>query len=381
MPADLGCYNIADLRDRARRRLPKGVWEYLERGVEDEIGLARNRAAFDAVTFRPRVLRGVSDIDTSGDLFGSPLPLPLAVAPTGGAGMLWFNGDLALAQAAAAAGVPFTISSASTLDVDTIARAGGRLWFQLYLWADRELSMAVVDRAADLGCEVLFVTLDLPVMPNREYIHRNGFGTPFRINVRNFFDIASHPRWLASVMGRYMLAGGIPSQANLPDRMRNKVTQSAMPGALFKQDDLDWKGIEALRARWKGKFILKGILHPEDAVRAMAIGADGVVVSNHGGRALDSSIATLDALPAIRQAVGREATVMVDSGVRRGSDIAKALAMGADLVMVGRAPLYGLAALGQDGAERALHLLQAELVRTMGMLGARTIAELRAALD
>ncbi len=378
--ADLGCYNIADLRDRARRRLPLGIWEYAERGVEDEIGMARNRAAFDQITFRPRVLRRVDRIDTSVPIFGQQTPMPLALAPTGAAGLLWHNGDLALAQAAAAAGLPFTISSASTLDVDVIASAGGRLWFQLYLWEDRSLSLAVVDRAAELGCEALFVTLDMAVPPNREYIHRNGFGTPFQLNARNTIDVLTHPRWLAGVMGRYMLTGGIPTQANLPDRLRTKVTKGAPPGALFKQDDLDWDGIRELRDRWPGKLILKGILHPADAEQALAIGADGVVVSNHGGRALDSSLATIDALPAIVKAVGGRMTIFLDSGIRRGSDIVKARALGADAVLAGRAPLYGLAAAGEAGVSRALELLRAETARTMAMLGTRNFGEVAEAL-
>jgi len=378
--ADLRCYNIDDLRRRARRRLPRGIWEYVERGVEDETAMARNRAAFERVTFRPRVLRGVHAIDCSTELWGKRISLPLAAAPTGAAGLLWYQGDLALARAAAAAGVPFTISSASTMDLEEIATAGGRLWFQLYLWENRDLSMAVVDRAAALGCEALFVTLDLPVTPNREYILRSGFGTPFRLNTRNTLDVMRHPRWLTGVMGRYTLSGGIPSQANLPQRLRSKVTKGAMPGALFKQDDLDWEGVERLRERWPGKFILKGILHPEDAERARALGADGIVVSNHGGRALDSAMATMEALPAIVSAVGGRMAIFLDSGVRRGSDVVKAIALGADMVLAGRAPLYGLAAAGEAGVGRALDLLQAETRRTMAMLGARRLAEVDAHL-
>jgi isopentenyl diphosphate isomerase/L-lactate dehydrogenase-like FMN-dependent dehydrogenase len=357
--------------------LPRGIWEYAERGTEDETGMARNRAAFEQVTFRPRVLRGVEVVDTSTSIFGERLPFPLALAPTGAAGLLWYQGDLALARAAARAEVPFTISSASTMDLEQIAVAGGRLWFQLYLWEDRSLSHVVVERAWALGCEALFVTLDMPVPPNREYIHRNGFGTPFKLNARNAMDVLRHPRWLAGVMGRYMLAGGIPSQANLPDRLRTKITKGAPPGALFKQDDLDWAGARDLRDRWPGKFILKGILHPEDALRAVDLGADGIVVSNHGGRALDSSAATIAALPEIVGAVGGKLTVFLDSGVRRGSDVVKAVALGADAVLVGRAPLYGLAAAGEAGVSRAIELLRSETARTMAMLGARNWREAR----
>lgn len=376
MAADLQCYNIADLRRLAQRRLPHGVWEYAERGTEDEVGMARNRTAFDDVTFRPRVLRGVEKVSTRTDLLGLPSALPLAVAPTGAAGLLWYQGDLMLARAAARAGVPFTISSASTMDLEQIAEAGGRLWFQLYLWENRELSLAVVDRAHAAGCDTLFVTLDMAVAPNREYIHRNGFGTPFQINARNTLDVLTHPRWLLGTMGRYQLSGGIPSQANLPDRLRSKVTKGAPPGALFKQDDLDWDGLKQIRDRWPGKLVLKGVLHPEDAKLALAAGADGLVVSNHGGRALDSSAATITALPAIVEAVGGRMAVLLDSGVRRGSDVIKALALGADGVLAGRAPLYGLAAAGEAGVDRALELLRAEVARTMAMLGTRTVAEI-----
>jgi isopentenyl diphosphate isomerase/L-lactate dehydrogenase-like FMN-dependent dehydrogenase len=376
LAADLACWNVADLRARARRRLPRGIWEYAERGTEDETGMARNRAAFERVAFRPRVLRGVQAVDTSSEIFGKPSAFPLALAPTGAAGLLWYKGDLALARAAAAAGVPFTISSASTMDLEQIAYAGGRIWFQLYYWEDRSLSHAVVDRAHELGCEALFVTLDMPVPPNREYIHRNGFGTPFRLNARNTLDVLTHPRWLAGVMGRYALDGGVPTQANLPDRLRAKVTKGAPPGALFKQDDLDWDAIKVLRDRWPGKLVLKGVLHPADAEQALALGADGVVVSNHGGRALDSSLATIDALPAIVAAVGGRMTILLDSGVRRGSDVVKAIALGADGVLAGRAPLYGLAAAGEPGVARALELLRAETARTMAMLGARSVAEI-----
>lgn len=376
MAADLACWNVADLRERARRRLPRGIWEYAERGTEDECGMARNRAAFERVTFRPRVLRGVQAVDTGSQIFGKQVPFPLALAPTGAAGLLWYKGDLALARAAAAAGVPFTISSASTMDLDQIALAGGRLWFQLYYWEDRALSHAVVERARDIGCEALFITLDMPVPPNREYIHRNGFGTPFRLNARNTLDVLRHPRWLAGVMGRYALDGGVPSQANLPDRLRAKITRGAPPGALFKQDDLDWDAIGILRDRWPDKLVLKGVLHPEDAERALSLGADGIVVSNHGGRALDSSMATLAALPAVVSAVGGKMTIMLDSGVRRGSDVVKAVALGADAVLAGRAALYGLGAAGEAGVSRALELLKAETRRTMAMLGVRSVSEI-----
>lgn len=376
MDETLGCYNIADLRARARARLPHGVWEYLERGVEDETGMARNRAALDRLAFLPRVLRNVSKVDTATTILGKPSPLPLAIAPTGAAGIMWYRGDVELARAAARAGVPFTISSASTMDLEDVVPAGGRQWFQLYLWQDRELSYAVVDRAAAAGCDALFVTLDLAVPPNREYLMHNGFGMPFGLNRHNVPDIILHPRWLAGVIGRYMANGGMPKQANLPTGLKNSVARGAKPGALFKQDDLDWDGIAALRRRWPGKLVLKGVLHPDDARRAVDMGADGVVVSNHGARSLDHAVAAIDALPGVVEAVGGRASVLFDSGVRRGSDVVKALALGAEAAMVGRATLYGLAAAGEAGAARAITLLGEEVARTMALLGLTSVAEI-----
>lgn len=372
MAPTLDCWNIADLRRKAQRRLPKGVWEYLERGVEDEHGMARNRAGLDALTFVPRVMRKVDVIDTSATIFGQKAALPLAVAPTGAAGLFWHKGDLHLARAAAAADVPFIISSAGTMNIEDIVVGGGQQWFQLYMWQDKDLSYDVVRKAHDLGCEALFVTLDLPVMPNREYLHHNGYGMPIKANRQNVPDMLSHPRWLAGVLGRYLLQdGGMPTQANLPVSMRHSVARGAKPGAHFKQDDLDLEGIKRLRDIWPGKLVLKGVLHPDDALAALALGADGVVVSNHGGRSLDGSIAAIDALPGVVKALSGKLTVFFDSGVRRGSDVVKAKALGADVVMVGRATLYGLAAAGEPGVARALELLRQEVARTMAMLGAR----------
>ena len=368
--------NIDDLRRLAHARLPRGIYDYLERGVEDELSLDANRAAFRRIKLLPRVLRGVAEIDTARRILGADLPVPFAVAPTGGASLFAYRGDLAAARAAAARAIPFTISTASTMDVEQIARAGGTLWFQLYLWENRALSHAAMARAAAAGCGVCFVTVDLPVQPNREYNERNGFGTPFRLGRRNAVDLLTHPRWFAGVLGRYMFEGGIPQQANLPAELRGSVTKTAPIGAAFKNDNLDWEEMKALRDRWRGAFVIKGILRADDAERAFALGADGIVVSNHGGRALDSAPATIDALPAIVAAVGGRMAIFVDSGVMRGSDIVKAIALGADAVLVGRAVCYGLAAGGETGAGRALDLLATEVRRTMGLAGCRSVAEI-----
>ena len=371
-----GAYNIADLNDLARRRLPRGIYEYVERGTEDEIGLAANRAAFAAARLLPRVARDVSRIDKRTTLFGREIAMPMVVAPTGSAGLLWHNGDVGLARAAAAARIPFTISSASTMNIEEIAVAGGNLWFQLYLWEDRALSHAAMARAHAAGCEVMMLTLDLPVPPNREFNLRNGFGTPFRIGPRNVADILLHPRWLAAVIGRYMLSGALPRQANLPAELRNSVTRSAVVGAAFRGDNISWEEVRSLRARWPGQFLVKGVLRPDDARHAIELGCDGVIVSNHGGRSLDGSLPSFEALPRIVDAIGDRATVLVDGGVRRGSDIVRALAAGAKAVMVGRAPLYGLAVAGEPGVTHALRLLAQELRTTMALVGARDVSEI-----
>jgi len=368
--------NIFDLREMARRRMPRGIYEYLERGVEDEVCLRDNRAAYQRIKLLPKILRDVSKIDMSTTLLGGPSSAPFAIAPTGAAGLFWYEGDLALARAAAATGVPFTISTASTMNIEEIAQGGARLWFQLYLWENRAFSHAAIERAHAAGCDTLFVTADVPVGPNREYNIRNRFGTPFRLHPRNIVDVLTHPRWLIDVMGRYWTSGGMPRQANLPAELRAKVTAGIPKRTRFRNDNLDWDEVAGLRDRWPGKFLIKGVLRPDDAEHARAIGADGVVVSNHGGRSLDCSAPTIEALPGIVSAVGGKMAVLIDGGVMRGTDIVKALALGADGVLVGRAAVYGLAAAGQAGVERAVDLLKSEVERTMGMTGVRNVSEI-----
>lgn len=373
---ELDSYNIFDLRERARARLPRGLFEYVDRGTEDEIALIGNRAAFERVKFVPRVLKNVSAIDQGTELFGRAMSMPLALGPTGAAALIWHDGDLALARAAAAAGIPFTISSASTMPIEEIAAMGGRQWFQLYPWENRQHSYALVRKAHELGCEALMVTVDTPTPPNREYNERNGFGVPLRLNAHNVADVLAHPRWLCSVLLRYFFTTGIPRQANLPEELRARVTQSPQIGANFRCENLDWEEVRLLRKMWRGRFILKGIVAPDDAARAVRSGVDAVVVSNHGGRNLDSVVATMDALPQVLDAVEDRIPVLLDSGIRRGSDVVKALALGAKAVLVGRAPLYGLAIGGQAGVERALELLGLEIARVMRFCGCRSIAEI-----
>lgn len=369
------CYNIADMREIARRRLPKGVFEYLDRGAEDEIALADNCEAFRSLKLRTRFLVDLSTRDMGTELFGKRSNMPLAIAPTGIAGLCWYQGELALAKAAAAAGVPFTLATGSITSMETIAReAGGRLWFQLYMWKEEELSYQLVKRAKDAGFEALVVTIDGALGNNREYNKRNGFTIPFTMSARSVTDMVRHPEWLAGVIFRYLATTGMPRHENYPDKYAHRVTKGA-GGNPMRHHAMTWKDIAKMREFWPGKLIVKGILRAEDAVLAVEHGADGVVVSNHGGRALDSAAPTMDILPEVVAAVGDRTTVILDSGIRRGSDIVKALALGAKTVLTGRATLYGTSVAGQAGAEKALSILRTEFEKTMAYVGCRNVGE------
>lgn len=370
------CYNIPDLRELARRRLPKGVFEYLDRGSEDEIALAHNRRAYDRLKLKTRVLVNLENLNTNVDLLGGTSALPLAIAPTGIAGLCYYEGELELAKAAAQAGVPFTLATGSVTSMEKIAEAGGRLWFQLYMWKEEGLSYQLVRRAKEAGFEALVVTVDAALGNNREYNLRNGFSIPFKLSTRSVMDVVRHPRWLISVLGRYLTTTGMPRHENYPAKYQHRITTGTGQQKPIRQTAMTWQDIDRLREIWPGKLIVKGILRAEDAVLAVEHGADGVIVSNHGGRNLDSSVASIDALPGVVSAVGDRTTVMLDSGILRGSDIVKALALGADSVLIGRATLYGISAGGQAGAQHALEILRAELRRTMAYVGCKKVDQL-----
>jgi len=377
MTALADCYNIADLRAAARKRLPKGVFEFVDRGSEDEVALRNNRAGFERIKLRPRSLVDVSGRSTQTTLFGKPAGLPLAIAPTGAAGLCWYEGELQLAKAAAAAKVPFTLATGAMTSMEKIAKeAGGRLWMQLYLWNDRELSYQLVQRAEHAGFEALILTVDTVVSPNREYNPRNGFALPFHPTTRAVVDMLTHPRWLGGVLVRYLTTTGMPRYENLPEEFRRKITADPSQKDITRQDTLNWDDVRKLRDLWPRVLMVKGIMRADEAVRAVEYGADAVIVSNHGGRNLDSAMASIDALPEIVEAIGDRATVILDSGVRRGSDIAKALALGAKAVLVGRATLYGTAVGGEAGALHALTLLSNELDRTMAYTCCNTVEEI-----
>lgn len=370
-----GVYNIADLRARARSRLPRGLFEYVDRGSEDERALANNRAAIESIRFRPRVLRDVSVRNLETTLFGRPLALPIAISPTAVAGMLWHDGDVLAARAAAKAGVPIALSTASVTPIERVAeQSGARVWFQLYVFGDRGHMRTLIARAKAAGCEALVLTVDTAVNAKREYNQRNGFGVPIDYNARTIWDVSMHPRWALGVLARYALTTGFPRMAHYPKV--DSVGSRALNNANKLDASLDWDDVKEIRSLWPGKLLVKGVTHPQDAALAVEHGADAVVVSNHGGRNLDSCAAPIEALPDVLAAVNGRVPVLIDGSFTRGGDILKALAIGAAAVMVGRATLWGVAAAGQAGTARALAIFKEEMDRVLGQLGCARIEEL-----
>ncbi len=370
------CYNIADLREVARRRLPKGVFEYVDKGTEDMVALGNNRRAFEDLKLLNRILVDVSDVKMDTTIFGKPASLPMVIAPTGIAGLCWYEGEYELAKAAAKAGLPFTLATGSNTPMEKVAEAGGRPWFQLYMWREKELSYELVRRAAAAGFETLIWTVDIGHGANREHNARNGFSQPYKVNAKSIVDMLSHPEWMLNVIGRYITSSGMPEHINYPAKYRDKFTGKKSQDKALRADQVSWADVEKLREIWPGKLVIKGIMRADDARRALDHGADGIVVSNHGGRNMDSAPATLDVLPSIAQAVGDRTTIFVDSGVRRGSDIVKCLALGADAVLTGRATLYGIGAGGEAGALKALSVLKDEMRRTMAYIGKQRVADI-----
>lgn len=370
-------YSIADFREIAKHKLPKGLFEFIDRGNDDEIAMQENIAALARIKLVSRVLTDVSKRNLSIKLLGKQQALPFAIGPTGSAGLTWFEGEIALAKAAAKLGIPFTLATGSMTAMErVVSEAGGTLWFQLYLWPDRSLSHQLVRRASVAGYDALVFTVDTPVAPGREYNLRNGFVIPFQFTRHNVIDVLKHPGWLLGVIGKYLSHSGLPKYANFPEHMQTKITALPMGRSMATNESMSWEDLKELRKIWPRKLIVKGIQHPEDAKLAIQYGADAIVVSNHGGRVLDSSPATIDILPKIVERVNQQATVLIDGGFRRGSDIIKALALGADAVLLGRAPLYGTASAGQVGAERVLGLYKNEIDRVLGLIGCQDVNDL-----
>ena len=372
------CYSIADLRALARRKLPRAVFDFYDGGAEDERTLANNARAFDRWQLAPRVLVDVGNASTAGTLLGSAAAMPAAIAPTGAAGFGWRGADLALARAAAKLGIPYTLSSSATTAIETIAdKAPGRLWFQAYVLRNQDFFWKLIERARQADYEALVITVDLPVGGKRERDFRNHFSIPFRFTPRNMLDFASRPRWAFD-----MLLRGMPVMENLRGLEAAATNATAIASSVGRSYDpaFDWARLAEVRDRWPRKLIVKGVSRGDDAQRLAAMGVDAIVVSNHGGRQLDGAVPSLQALSEVLESVAGRVPVLVDGGIRRGTDIAKALALGAQGVLLGRATLFGAVAAGDAGAQRALDILHDELLRTMRLCGAPTLLQLSADL-
>lgn len=362
------CQTVEDLARLARRRLPVGVRAYLDGGGEDEWTLRRNRRAFDEIEFRPRVLRDVSAPDTSTTVLGGRLRLPFVLSPVGGPRLFHHEGELAAARAAKAAGIPYGVSTLSTESLEAVAASGAALWFQLYVWGDRSAAKDLVHRARAAGYRALLLSVDSTIRSHRERELRHGITLPTpELTLGTVLEGALHPRWGWRFLTSSAL--GFPNLAMDGPTSRRRLSE------MF-DGTLTWSDLAWIRDAWPGPIALKGVLRADDARRAADEGVDAVIVSNHGGRELDHVPATIDALPPIVDAVGDRIEVLADSGIRRGSDILAALALGARAVLVGRAHLYGLAAAGEAGVRHAIDLLADGLRTTMALTGASSIAEI-----
>ncbi len=368
--------NIDDLKRMARRRLPKIMFDFIEGGADDEVGLRTNANAFRELRLVPRYYVDTSKRDQRATLLGRTYASPFGIAPTGMAGAFRRGAELYLAEMAKAAGVPYLMSGASNASIEEAAKlAGKNLWFQIYGARNRDVATDLVKRAIDCGLTTIAVTCDVPVSSNRERNRRNGFVRPLRMTLPTILEAMLHPAWVLN----YYRSGGLPMMGNWQPYAANRATADQVAD-LFASQTPDpsqtWGDLEDIRNAWPGKLLLKGVMHPEDARMAVEIGIDGLIVSNHGARQLDMMPSPLEMLPMIRAAVGPDVALLLDSGVRRGSDIVAALCMGADFVMTGRATLYGATAAGLEGAKKAVSILQREIDLVMGQLGAPNLEAL-----
>jgi L-lactate dehydrogenase (cytochrome) len=364
-----GALTIEDLRALARRRTPKAAFDYTEGAAEAEISLARARQAFRDIEFHPSILRDVSKVDTGWDVLGAPVALPFGIAPTGFTRMMRTEGEIAGARAAGRAGIPFTLSTLGTTSLEDVKAANplGRNWFQLYIWRDREQSMALVQRAAAAGYDTLLVTVDVPVAGARLRDTRNGMTIPPALRMRTVVDAARHPRWWIDFLTTEPLS--FASFDRWPGTVADLLDAMFDPTIAF--DDLAW-----IRSQWPGKFVVKGIQSVDDARKVTDLGVDGIVLSNHGGRQLDRAPVPFHLLPAVAAEVGGRTEIMLDTGIVSGADIVAAVALGARFTLVGRAYLYGLMAGGEAGVARAIEILSGQLTRTMRLLGVTRLEEL-----
>jgi L-lactate dehydrogenase (cytochrome) len=365
--------SIADLRARARRRVPRAMFDYADRGSYDEVTLRRNRADLESIRFRQRVAVDVSHQSLATTLVGEPVTLPVGIAPTGLTGLFHRNGEIEGARAAHAFGVPFCLSTMSICSIEDVRAAVDRpFWFQLYLMRDRGFNAELIGRAQAAGCPVLVLTLDLQMLGVRRRDVRNGLSVPPRLTLRNALEIAARPAWaLGVLLGKRRTFGNLAGRAS---GASNLVALSQWIASQF-DPTVSWKDVAWVRERWPGKLVLKGILDADDARIAATTGADAIVVSNHGGRQLDGAPSTISVLPEIAAAVDGRCEVLFDGGIECGQDVLKALALGARGCLIGKAFLYGLAALGRAGVTKTLELIRDELRVTLGLAG---LADVRA---
>jgi L-lactate dehydrogenase (cytochrome) len=365
--------NVEDLRQLAKRKVPKAIFEYIDHGSYDQLSLKANRADLDAVRFRQRVLIDADNRSLATTMLGEKVSMPVAIAPTGLTGLMHGNGEMLAAKAAEAAGIRFTLSTMSICSIEDIREVTkAPFWFQLYVFKDRGFSEEVIQRAKDAGCSALFLTVDLPLRGQRHCDIKNGLVVPPRLTARNAFDIMTKPGWLAGV-----LMGKRKSFGNVDHYLKNKggIWAAGRWGGDNFDRSLSWDDVNWIRKLWPGKLVIKGILDAEDAKRAADMGAEGIVVSNHGGRQLDGTPGTITVLPRIADAVRDRTEILFDGGIRSGQDVLKALALGAHGCLIGRAYLYGLAAMGEAGVAKALSLIAEELKVGMSLTGVRDVAD------
>ena len=370
--------NYDDLRKLAKRRLPKIAFDFIEGGLDDEVGLDRNRWGFERHRIVPKYMVDVTKREQKTELFGRTYSSPFGIAPTGGAALFRPGADLMLAAAARKANVPFIMSGASTASIEDLARvAPDHGWYQMYTAKDKTISYDMIRRAKDAGLSTLVITVDVPVSSNRERNKRNGFSRPLKLPLKTKIEALLHPGWMYNY---YKDIGGTPMLSNWAPYAGPGAEKDAEKVAAFQQlqtnPSLDWNDIEKFRELWPRKMVLKGVMHPKDAERAHRAGIDGLMVSNHGARQLDRAPSPVEVLPAIRDAVGDKMTLMLDSGVRRGSDVVTAMCLGAKFCFMGRMTLYGVAAGGEPMAVRALDIMRNEVDLVMGNMGAPTISSL-----
>lgn len=371
--ASVRFHNLHDFEEPARRRLPRAVYEYISRGSQDGVTHAANRAVFNEVRMLPRVMQDTSQRSTACHVLGNNWSAPFGIAPMGAMGVAAFRADLLMARICHEERIPFVLSGASLFTLERVATINPETWFQMYPSSDDGENQKLLQRVRASGLSTLVITVDVPVGGNRENDARNGYSSPLRPSLKMVIDCLMHPRWLAGTFGRTIAREGVPHFENFgagrPPMFALRATRS------HRRDALDWDWVRRVRAQWQGKLLLKGVLSPEDAQTAAQIGIDAVVVSNHGGRQLDTSTAPLYVLPEIASRAGTM-ELLYDSGVRRGSDVIKAVGLGARMALVGRPFIFAAAAAGEEGIRRAVQLLKSEIHRDLALLGSRGLDDL-----